>query len=164
MICVIALRTLVIPALLNLLHNRHHDPTYERIPEDPEELYNFLEQQGTDLKDWQREILFPSNGKSNSKDWDITSIGVIFRNFSDIPAPRNGWNHKIAEGDTSAAAGVEKAIELRNRLFHTVSLELDEFYRIFFRIREILTCLLVRDQHKLDKIFSSQLKVEYVSI
>ena len=61
------------------------------------------------------------NGKTDSNDLDITCIIVLIIHLTKFPPPlgRNGWKIKLPiQGDTSVAAFVVLARDLRNRLSH----------------------------------------------
>jgi len=157
------------PALLDALHNRHNDPSYNGIPEDSIELHRFLIQKERTIKNLlrlevltihQRKLLLPEDGRTDSSKRDITLIAVVARNFLDIPSPRSGWQ-KAYLNDTSLAAGFIKARLFRNELYHDDTMELYASGKdLFLAIKHILICLCFGRLHLLEEIFELSLLVE----
>lgn len=118
-------------ALLDLLHNRGNDPSYNGLPDEPGQLYLYLQNWWNTLplndkkrldtkvlKQAQKDKLFPQNGQHvDSSTWDVTLIVVILRSCIPALKPLNGWE-KPPAGDQSKGANVTRARDLRNKLKH----------------------------------------------
>lgn len=115
-------------ALLDVLHNKHEDASYNGCPEDPDDLYNYLytkyhqtiaslNKKGlVTLK--QLQLIFPANKKTDSKQFDVTLIVVLITNCTTL-ALKSTWKIKFNINDTSKAANVIFAREWRNYVHHT---------------------------------------------
>jgi len=146
-------------ALLSLLHNRGNDPSYIGLPEDPGQLFLYLNQlpQKTKklLNACQKDQSFPSNGKQvDSSKWDVTLITAIIQNCIPELKPLNGWVN-IDRGDQSKGAYVIRARRLRNELKHTNCDDInskDTFDEFWDRITDILNKLGYLDMKKFQEI------------
>ena len=123
-------------ALLQVLHNKLNDPSYQGIPENPAALYQFfannrrkLSQLASKkiLKKDQYDLLLPPGGNQTfSSEFDVTLIALLIQNFNNLPPPQNGWNNKNPPlTDTSLAAFVIRAREWRNFLNHIAAKAID---------------------------------------
>ena len=76
------------------------------------------------LKQDQYDLLFPSNGKTDSSKFDITLLGLLFRTFSGLITLNGMWRIDLIDpADISLASFVVKLLDLRNRLFHWGNIE-----------------------------------------
>ena len=101
-------------ALIDILHNHGKDPLYQGLPTDPVQLYQYMMIRKGDkekykvyhkiLKPDQWALLCPSNGQSDSKEWDITLLVFVIK---------NEW--KLLK---TLLQYVVNARDLRNRLKH----------------------------------------------
>eukprot|EP00111_Clytia_hemisphaerica_P007882 TCONS_00022889-protein len=125
-------------SLLALLHNDYNH-NYVGLPRNPAALnaelrkqqinINQLAKKGVLKKDQVDTLLPPNSNQTDSQTFDITLIIVLIINFTTLPPPKNGWNKKIAAGDSSHSAYVILARDWRNRLLHAdaKSIDLNEF-------------------------------------
>ena len=123
--------------LLRILHNKHDDPTYKGLPEDPSELYNELSTTHRQklnklvndkvLNKNDLEILLPTNGdkKTDSSQFDVTLIIKLIINCTTLQPPSNGWKEKPTN-DPSVAASVILGKHWRNFLNHTDAYSIDQ--------------------------------------
>jgi len=150
----LALEIHITKALLDVVHNRNNDPTYNGLSEIPVALYQYLDQNYRQtfrgllkkgiLNQDQFDLLFPTNGQTDSSKWDITLIVIVIRYCVNIPPPTNGWKKQLAVGDKSTAAGAIKAREFRNWLKHGKIDDVKtkpQFDGKWIEINEILVCL-----------------------
>ena len=149
----LALEVHVQTALLDVVHNRNNDPSYQGLPDSPVHLYQYLYQnhygsfqrllKKNILKPDQFNLLLPANGQTDSSKWDITLIVLIIRNCTNIQPPINGWT-TAAASDVSKGAAVIKSRDIRNWLKHS---KIDEviterqFNAIWEEIKTTLECL-----------------------
>ena len=116
-------------ALLQVLHNKLKDPSYQGIPENPAALYQFFSNNQNTLnqlvrkkllKKDQLDLLLPSTGNQTfSSQFDVTLIVLLIQNFTNLPPPQKGWKNKYPPPtDTSLAAFVIRAREWRNFINH----------------------------------------------
>ena len=80
----LALEFCVREALIDILHNHGKDPSYQGLPTDAVQLYQYMMIRQGDkekykfyhkiLKPDQWALLCPTNGQSDSKEWDITLL------------------------------------------------------------------------------------------
>lgn len=121
-------------ALRSILHLKKHG-----LPEDGRKLYKRMVQFKTSherelrkvIHDTQWNIICPASGVSNSKDWDITIIKVVIQYEVKIQAPIGswGWEAKTTDlSDTSLAAFVCRAKDLRNVIKHSTVSQLQDPY------------------------------------
>ena len=85
----------------------------------------------------------PKNGQTDSNNLDITCIIILIRYLTKLPAPNGkGWKQTLPEqGDTSVAAFVLLARDLRNRMSHCSLEDLQtkaDFDREWKKIEDIL--------------------------
>ena len=117
-------------ALLRILHNTSKNPTYNGLPDNPQQLFQELStkhynqiqkliKKGIIQKD-QVDLLFPPNSNAtDSTKLDVTLICLLIRNCTNLPAPLNGWGDKNPPAhDLSIAAWVIRAREWRNYVHH----------------------------------------------
>ncbi|XP_066917682.1 uncharacterized protein [Clytia hemisphaerica] len=116
-------------ALLQVLHNKLKDPSYQGIPDNPVALYQFfLNNKNTLnqlvkkklLKKEQLDLLLPQGGNQTfSSEFDVTLIAFLIQDFTTLPPPKKGWKTKNPPPtDTSLAAFVIRAREWRNFINH----------------------------------------------
>ena len=118
--------------LIWILHNLGNDPSYKGLPQNPQLLFQELSTPANQkkinklkaknvLQQDQIDLLLPPNGNAtDSSTFDITLLCIVIRNFTNIPAPLNGWNDKNPPAhDLSIAAFVIRAREWRNFVHHT---------------------------------------------
>ena len=107
-----------------------HDPNYNGLPKNEEELYQFFNkaenrnkikklQKQKVLKDDQVELLLPQNQRTFSEKWDVTLICVVIINFTDLPPPIKGWRNPLDPTDVTVAAFVVMARQSRNKNNHS---------------------------------------------
>ncbi|XP_066934495.1 uncharacterized protein [Clytia hemisphaerica] len=115
-------------ALLQVLHNKLKDPSYQGIPDNPVALYQFfLNNKNTLnqlvkkklLKKEQLDLLLPQGGNQTfSSEFDVTLITLLIQYFTTLQ-PKKGWKTKNPSlTDTSLAAFVIRAREWRNFINH----------------------------------------------
>eukprot|EP00111_Clytia_hemisphaerica_P020005 TCONS_00058987-protein len=116
-------------ALLQVLHNKSNDPSYQGIPDNPASLYQFFSNNQNTLnqlvkkkllKKDQLDLLLPPGGNQTfSSEFDVTLIAFLIQNFTTLPPPKKGWKTKNPPPtDTSLAAFVIRAREWRNFINH----------------------------------------------
>ena len=117
--------------LLHVLHNLSNDPSYQGLPQNPQQLYQALSTPANRkkinnlkkkvLKQDQVDALLPPGGNAtDSSQFDVTLICVLIINFTTLPAPLKGWNNKNPPpNDLSIGAFVIRAREWRNYIHHT---------------------------------------------
>lgn len=114
-------------SLLDILHNRNNDPSYCGLPQTALQLYQRMLAFKTAhekalrriIRPNQWDVICPSSGNCNSRDWDITIIKVIIQYENLIPPPIGGW--EISSPcilDITKAAHVCRAKDIRNELKH----------------------------------------------
>ena len=160
--CYIAVNRHLQQALLDVVH----DPQYDGLPKDPEELYKFFNKQDNIkkinnlrkkkiLKQDQIDLLLPQNQRTFSNKWDVTLISVVIINFTKLPEPINGWRGELDPTDISIAAFLVQARQLRNRSNHatleTFCEEVD-FKPFFTETRLIIVGLKYKDITQFDQL------------
>ena len=77
----------------------------------------------------QWEMLFPTSGLPDSKEFDITLLHLLIRELCCLKAPRTGWHKMPADDDQSLEANIARIKFFRNELCHSVSTGIpnDEF-------------------------------------
>ena len=119
----LALEFCVKEALIHVLHNLDNDPSYKGLPTDPKDLYQYmLKCKGKPiykriLKADQWALLCPSNGQTDSKEWDITLLIFVIRNETPLK-PQEGWKDKPSPNDNTKGGCLDRARHLRNDLNH----------------------------------------------
>ena len=169
--CELTLKRLVKPALLNVLHNRYKDSSYKGLPENPEELYEFFNKdenvklieslkQNKVLTEVESSQLHPRNEKTDSADWEIPLILVVFKNFAIVPPPTaDGWDGEIDKDNVTYAAGVLKAQRWRDRNYQ-INMKNIGFDEHFKEIMNILKCLRYPNLFLLDDILVSNFMIQ----
>ena len=165
--CYIAVNRHLQQALLDVVH----DPQYDGLPKDPEELYKFFNKQDNIkkinnlrkkniLKQDQIDLLLPQNQRTFSNKWDVTLISVVIINFTTLPEPINGWRKELDPTDISIAAYLVQARHLRNKSNHatleTFCEEVD-FNTFFTEIRLIIVGLKYKDIAQFDDLTNDTL-------
>ncbi|XP_066936874.1 uncharacterized protein [Clytia hemisphaerica] len=123
-------------SLLQVLHNKLKDSSYQGIPDNPVALYQFFSNnkntlnqlvQNKILKKDQLELLLPTGGNQTfSSEFDVTLIALLIQNFTNLPPPKKGWKNKNPPStDTSIAAFVIRAREWRNFINHIAAKTID---------------------------------------
>ena len=92
---------------------------------EPTLLVNELKKNRTKLKGVtfkeQYEMLFPTSGLPDSKEFDITLLHLLIREVCYLPAPLTGWHKMPADDDQSLEANIARIKCFRNELCHSVS-------------------------------------------
>ena len=92
---------------------------------EPTLLANELKKNRTKLKGVifkeQYEMLFPTSGLPDSKEFDITLLHLLIREVCYLPAPLTGWHKMPADDDQSLEANIARIKCFRNELCHSVS-------------------------------------------
>ena len=110
-------------ALIAILHNTVSDPSYTGLPADPEKLFNYLNSRRNKLKNSkvlkqdQLALLLPKEGKVVSESLDVTILRFLIQTFCKIWNEDGHWKEPRHD-DHSIAAGVFRAANMRNRVFH----------------------------------------------
>ena len=90
--------------------------------------FQTLKSKGVIFKE-QWEMLFPTSGLPDSKEFDITLLHLLIRELCCLKAPRTGWHKMPADDDQSLEANIARIKCFRNELSHSVSTGIpnDEF-------------------------------------
>ena len=90
--------------------------------------FQTLKSKGKIFKE-QWEMLFPTSGLPDSKEFDITLLHLLIRELCCLKAPRTGWHKMPADDDQSLEANIARIKCFRNELCHSVSTGIpnDEF-------------------------------------
>ncbi|KAM7426326.1 hypothetical protein ABFA07_022371 [Porites harrisoni] len=92
---------------------------------EPTLLVNELKKNRTKLKGVifkeQYEMLFPTSGLPDSKEFDITLLHLLIREVCCLKPPRTGWHKMPADDDQSLEANIARIKCFRNELCHKVS-------------------------------------------
>ena len=82
--------------------------------------FQTLKSKGVIFKE-QWEMLFPTSGLPDSKEFDITLLHLLIRELCCLKAPRTGWHKMPADDDQSLEANIARIKCFRNELSHSVS-------------------------------------------
>ena len=82
--------------------------------------FQTLKSKGVIFKE-QWEMLFPTSGLPDSKEFDITLLHLLIREVCCLKAPRTGWRKMPADDDQSLEANIARIKCFRNELCHSVS-------------------------------------------
>ena len=82
--------------------------------------FQTLKSKGVIFKE-QWEMLFPTSGLPDSKEFDITLLHLLIRELCCLKAPRTGWHKMPADDDQSLEANIARIKCFRNELCHSVS-------------------------------------------
>ena len=82
--------------------------------------FQTLKSKGVIFKE-QWEMLFPTSGLPDSKEFDITLLHLLIRELCCLKAPRTGWLKMPADDDQSLEANIARIKCFRNELCHSVS-------------------------------------------
>ena len=82
--------------------------------------FQTLKSKGVIFKE-QWEMLFPTSGLPDSKEFDITLLHLLIRELCCLKAPRTGWHKIPADDDQSLEANIARIKCFRNELFHSKS-------------------------------------------
>ena len=82
--------------------------------------FQTLKSKGVIFKE-QWEMLFPTSGPPDSKEFDITLLHLLIRELCCLKAPRTGWHKIPADDDQSMEANIARIKCFRNELFHSKS-------------------------------------------
>ena len=77
------------------------------------------------ITDKQWNLLFPTSGTPDSKQFDVTLLTILLRNICALSPPATGWNATPPAGDTSKSADIVKIKIFRNDA-HIPSTQLDD--------------------------------------
>ena len=106
------------------------DVFHEQVPRDPKELFAYFYSRRKEIKKLQRrcilkddqiQLILPSYGETHSSKFDITLIVVLIINFTDLKPPGNGWRREPPIDESSIAAFVLRARQLKNKIAHSTS-------------------------------------------
>lgn len=116
-------------ALLKTFHNSGCDHSYTGAPEDPSQLYTYLDvNYRTVLDNLPRRVLStehyqlifpPGRTETYSDKFDITLLAILIQNCTDLAPAGFNWRRTPHPNDTSKAAYVVRAREWRNWVNHT---------------------------------------------
>lgn len=70
------------------------------------------------LYDDQIELLFPTTGQPDSKNFDITLLALLLRNICSLTAPSKGWKDEPSASDNSKEANIVRITRFRNKIQH----------------------------------------------
>ena len=124
-------------SLRGVLHNTTGDVSYIGLPTNPTDLYIELQKhryklnklvQNRVINNDQMILIFPPNKQeTDSEKFDVTLLVVLIINCTNLTPPAKGWKEKKpADTDTSKAANVVRARELRNFFHHTEPKDFDK--------------------------------------
>ena len=82
--------------------------------------FQTLKSKGVIFKE-QWEMLFPTSGLPDSKEFDITLLHLLIREVCCLKPPRTGWHKMPADDDQSLEANIARIKWFRNELCHSVS-------------------------------------------
>ena len=82
--------------------------------------FQTLKSKGVIFKE-QWEMLFPTSGLPDLKEFDITLLHLLIRELCCLKAPRTGWHKMPADDDQSLEANIARIKCFRNELSHSVS-------------------------------------------
>ena len=82
--------------------------------------FQTLKSKGVIFKE-QWEMLFPTSGLPDSKEFDITLLHLLIREVCYLPAPLTVWHKMPADDDQSLEANIARIKCFRNELCHSVS-------------------------------------------
>ena len=82
--------------------------------------FQTLKSKGVIFKE-QWEMLFPTSGLPDSKEFDITLLHLLIRELCCLKAPRTGWHKMPADDDQSLEANIARIKCFRNELCHSKS-------------------------------------------
>ena len=92
----------------------------------------------------QWDLLFPTSGMPDSKNFDVTLLTILLRNICGLSPPATGWNAMPPTGDTSKSADIVRIKLFRNKDYgHIASAQLDDatFEKLWQEISQPLTRL-----------------------
>ncbi|XP_028417973.1 uncharacterized protein LOC114542683 isoform X1 [Dendronephthya gigantea] len=79
------------------------------------------------IKASQWDLLFPTSGAPDSKNFDITLLTALLRNICGFSAPATGWNVMPPVSDTSISANIVRVKMFRNEVYgHIPTASLDD--------------------------------------
>lgn len=115
-------------ALLDILHNRNNDPSYDGLPEDEASLFPRMQvfrptherRLRSIIRPNEWAIICPITGRSNSNDWEFRIIRLVIQYENLIPPPLGGWKMGDSLLDNTKAANVCRAIDIHNKLRHAL--------------------------------------------
>ena len=113
------------------------DVLHEWLPRDPKQLFAYFDsnrykifklQRTKILNNDQIQLILPSNGETDSSKFDITMIVLTIVNFTDLKPPGKGWRRELPIGESSIAAFVVRARQLKNKIAHSISGMISEMF------------------------------------
>ena len=146
---VICLNEHIRNAELNILFNEYKDKDYDGLPREPEALYSFFLSKINIIKKHcpkvlrqnQVDILLPNTQcLVQSSTLDITIITYLIRTFTGLVNSKGNWT-KPSTNDSSKAAFIFRATDLRNTIFHysdTTVMNTGEFEKLWSDAETIL--------------------------
>ena len=79
------------------------------------------------IADKQWNLLFPTSGTPDSKQFDVTLLTILLRNICALSPPATGWNATPPAGDTSKSADIVRIKIFRNDAYaHIASTQMDD--------------------------------------
>ena len=85
------------------------------------------------ITDKQWNLLFPTSGTPDSKQFDITLLTILLRSICALSPPAKGWNATPPAGDTSKSADIVRIKIFRNDVYaHIASTQLEDTKFITF--------------------------------
>ena len=110
----------------------------------------------------QLNLLFPTSGMPDSKNFDVTLLTILLRNVCGLSPPTTGWNAMPSVGDTSKSADIVRIKFFRNQVYgHIASARLDDatFEKLWQEISQSLIRLGIL-QNDIDEIKITPLSPE----
>ena len=153
-------------ALVDIIHNKHRDPTYKGLPRDGKLLYsemlNFKKTWQKKLSTkvvsiYQWDVMCPASGITNSESFDTTTNVVVIRyNLPGFAPPSDpkGWEVKLVQNPFNKADFCLEARMLRNETKHgTISdmKTVSQFYSRWDKFEAVLIGLCYKNM----KIFNN---------
>ncbi|XP_046857561.1 uncharacterized protein LOC124450953 [Xenia sp. Carnegie-2017] len=117
-------------------------------------------------KQWN--LLYPSTGSPDIKNFDISLLTVLLRNICGLSAPHGGWNNP-SSSDTSISANIARIKFYRNEVYGHItktSVDESEFERLWDEISKALVGLGIQ-QTEIDELKKAPLspdEVKYIEI
>ena len=85
------------------------------------------------ITDKQWNLLFPTSGTPDSKQFDVTLLTILLRSICALSPPAKGWNATPPAGDTSKSADIVRIKIFRNDVYaHIASTQLEDTKFITF--------------------------------
>ena len=112
-------------ALRSAFHVKHPPSTLATVLNSNKSLLKKIRYSVINPSQWN--LLFPTSGAPDSKNFDITLLTILLRNICGLSAPTTGWNVTPPTGDTSISADIVRIKLFRNQVYgHIASPQLDD--------------------------------------